>query len=482
MNQNIKRNIYIFLAFALIFIGKIIPVPEGMTPAGAEVIGIFLGSLLLWLTVAIDWPSLLCITAVGMISQIGFKSVFQNSFGNEIFPFLMCTFLCTHVLAQTPFLKRCALYFITSPAAKKGPWWFIVSFFTAVAFIGCFVSPTVLFVVFLPILEKINELLNLKKGEKIGKILMTGLAFTVSVSSGMTPIAHIFSIMAMGFYHTATGLSISYGDYIAFAVPMGIITLISMILIFRFILNPDMSEIKNIDMSSMEDELQPMDKKEKTAVLIFCLVIALWIFPSLLKNIFPAVTKISKMGTAMPPMLGVLLYSIISFEGKPLLNFAEGMKKGVQWSSLIMAAGTLTIGSAMTHPNVGLSAYIIETLSPILKDINPILLITAFILWACVQTNFSSNMVTVTVVTTVAIPLIQATEGLVSCPAIVSLIGMMASYAFATPPAMPHIAMAIGSEWTDAKTILKYGFILMGISTIASIFIGYPIAASIMNY
>ena len=91
-------------------------------------------------------------------------------------------------------------------------------------------------------------------------------------------------------------------------------------------------------------------------------------------------------------------------------------------------------------------------------------------------------MVTVTVVTTVAIPLIQATEGLVSCPAIVSLIGMMASYAFATPPAMPHIAMAIGSEWTDAKTILKYGFILMGISTIASIFIGYPIAASIMNY
>ena len=72
MNQNIKRNIYIFLAFALIFTGKIILVPEGMTPAGAEVIGIFLGSLLLWLTVAIDWPSLLCITAVGMISQIGF--------------------------------------------------------------------------------------------------------------------------------------------------------------------------------------------------------------------------------------------------------------------------------------------------------------------------------------------------------------------------------------------------------------------------
>ena len=188
------------------------------------------------------------------------------------------------------------------------------------------------------------------------------------------------------------------------------------------------------------------------------------------------------MGTAVPPMLGVLLYSIISFEEKPLLNFAEGMKKGVQWSSLIMAAGTLTIGSAMTHPNVGLSAYIIETLSPVLRDTNTTLLTAAFIIWACIQTNFSSNMVTVTVVTTVAIPLIQATEGIISCPAIVSIIGMIASYAFATPPAMPHIAMAIGSEWTDAKTILKYGFILMLISTVISITVGYPIAASIMQY
>lgn len=482
MEKNLKRNIYILFAFILIVSGRFIPAPTGMTAAGMNIIGIFLGSLLLWLTVAIDWPSLLCIMAIGMLPEIGFRGVFLSSFGNEIFIFLMCTFLCTHVLAQTPFLKRCALYFITSSTAKKGPWWFIVSFLAAVTFIGCFVSPTVLFVVFLPILEKINELLNLKKGGKIGHILMIGLAFSVSISSGMTPIAHIFSIMAMGFYNTATGLTISYGHYMAFAVPVGIICLIFLLLVFRFILNPDMSEIKNIDLNTLKEDLAPMDKKEKTVLAVFCLVIALWILPGLLKNIFPVMITINKMGTAMPPILGVILYSIISFDGKPLLNFAEGMKKGVQWSSIIMAAGTLAVGSAMTHSNVALSAYIIETLNPILRDINPVLLILAFTLWACIQTNFSSNMVTVTVVTTVAIPLIQASGGIVSCPAIVAIIGMISSYAFATPPAMPHIAMAIGSEWTDAKSILKYGFILMIISMVVTVVIGYPIAASLMRY
>lgn len=480
MNQILKRNLYIGTALILIILGRYIPAPMGMSQEGMTVIGIFTGSLLLWLTVAIDWPSLLCITAIGMMPVIGFKSILQSSFGNETFAFLMCTFMCTYVLSETPFLKRCALYFITSPIAERGPWLFVISFLTAIIFIGCFVSPTVLFVVFLPILEKINEILGLKKGGKVGSMLMIGLAFAVSVSSGMTPIAHVFSIMALGFYNTATGLSISYSDYMAFAIPVGIISMVFLLLIFRFILNPDMSELKNIDVSLLKKELTPMDKKEKTILLIFCMIVALWVLPSLLKDIFPFVTKISKMGTAMPPLLGVIIYSIISFDGKPLLNFTEGMKKGVQWSSIIMAAGTLAIGSAMTNSHVGLSDYLVKTLSPILQNTNPTLLVLAFTVWACIQTNFSSNMVTVTVVTTVAIPLLQAAGDTVSAPAVVSLIGMMASYAFATPPAMPHIAMAIGSEWTDAKSIMKYGFIFMFISTVITVLVGYPIAATLM--
>lgn len=480
MNQNIKRNIYIAISLALIIFGKYLPVPEGMKPAGMNVIGIFAGSLLLWLTVAIDWPSLLCVMAIGMMPEIGFKNVFQGSFGNETFAFLMCTFMCTYVLSETPFLKRCALYFITSPIAKKGPWMFTISFLTAVICIGCFVSPTVLFVVFLPILEQINELLGLKKGDKIGNMLMIGLTFAVSVSAGMTPIAHVFSIMAMGFYTTATGLTIGYAEYMAFAVLVGILCIILLLLIFRFILNPDMSKIKNIDVSFLKDELKPMDKREKTILAIFCMIVAMWVLPSLLKNIFPIVTVISKMGTAMPPMLGIALYSIISFDGKPLLNFGEGMKKGVQWSSVIMSAGTLAIGSAMTNPNIGLADYLINVLSPVLKGVSPMLLVLIFTAWACIQTNFSSNMVTVTVVTTVAIPLVQATDGAISCPAVVAIIGMMSAYAFATPPAMPHVAMAIGSGWSDTSSVMKYGFIFMFVATVVTVLIGYPIAAMLM--
>lgn len=480
MGKGMKRNIYILIALLLIGFVKYIPAPEGMNQAGMNVIGVFTGSLLLWLTVSIDWPSLLCVFAIGLIPEIGFKSIYSSSFGNETFVFLMCTFLCTHVLSETPFLRRCALYFITSPMAKKGPWMFIISFLAAVITIGCFVSPTVLFVVFLPILEKINEILGLKKGDKIGQLLMIGLTFAVSVSTGMTPIAHVFSIMAMGFYTAATGMVIGYAEYMAFAVPVGIICMVLLLLVFRFIMNPDLSQIKEIDVSFMKQELKPMDKREKLIISIFCLVVCLWVFPSILKDVLPFVQKISKMGTAMPPILGIILYSIITLDGKPLLNFAEGMKKGVQWPSVIMSAGTLAIGVAMTNPKIGLTQYLIDNLNPILQGIEPTFLVLFLVAWACIQTNLSSNMVTVTVVTTVGIPIVQATNGVVSCPAVVALIGMMSAYAFATPPAMPHVAMAIGSGWVDTGSVLKYGILFMIISIIVSIFIGYPIAAAIM--
>lgn len=55
MTKFTKKNIYVLLGFILIIFGRFLPLPEGMQPSGMNVVGIFAGVLLLWLTVAIDW-------------------------------------------------------------------------------------------------------------------------------------------------------------------------------------------------------------------------------------------------------------------------------------------------------------------------------------------------------------------------------------------------------------------------------------------
>ena len=86
----------------------------------------------------------------------------------------MFTFVVTYALSKTAYIKRIALLFIHSKLAMKGPWMFITLYFASILVVGSFISPTVLFFVYLPILEEIYVLLELKKGDKLASILMMG--------------------------------------------------------------------------------------------------------------------------------------------------------------------------------------------------------------------------------------------------------------------------------------------------------------------
>ena len=469
-NNMIARYTVTFIAFLFIFGSAFIGSIGDLGKSAVNVIGIFIGSLILWLTIGIDWPSLLCIFALGLVPEIGFNTVFSSSFGNTTYIFLLFTFICTYALSQTPFVKRIAIWFVSTKLAKKGPWYFICSFFAAVIFVGCFMSPSVLFVVLLPILEEILTIAKVEKGEKVGNMLMMGMAFTVSISSGMTTIAHVFPTLAMG----ALGGDISHGSYMLMAIPVGIVITVLMILIFRFILRPDVSKFDGIDISSMKAELPKFSAKEGVCLSVFFAVVLLWILPGILQNYLEFFKSIKKLGDAVPPLMGVLALSVITVDKKPVVNITEAMKNGIPWAGMIMCAGTLALSSALTNNAIGIKAFLESGLTEPLKNVSPILLLVLFVVWAGVQTNVSSNMVTATLVATVASSVLSGVTG-VNVTAVVCLIGMMASFAFATPPSMPHIAIATGSGWSDTKSMLVYGGLLLVVSVVIACVVGYPL-------
>lgn len=87
-----------------------------------SVLAIFASSLVLWLFVAIDWPSILCLILLGFLPEVTYGQIFQQSFGNTTFVFLFFTFLVTHALEQTSFLKRISAWAVNSAWAQVSPW------------------------------------------------------------------------------------------------------------------------------------------------------------------------------------------------------------------------------------------------------------------------------------------------------------------------------------------------------------------------
>ena len=476
-----KKLIILILSLALMFLGRFLPDLPGLTSGGSQVIYIFIAVLILWLTTAIDWPSVIVLVALSLVPGLKTNSILSSAYGGSTFVFLMYTFIITYALSKTSILKRIAYGFIKSKIAAKGPWYFIFAYFASILVIGSFISPTVLFFIYLPILEEILNILKVKKGEKLGSLLMMGTVIMVAISSGMTPISHVFPIIALGLYQTTYQVSISYLSYMGAMIPTGILTGFITILLFKLILRPDMSGFKDLDLSSLEVLEPKINKTEKAILSVFIFVVGLWILPNLMTTILPSgslsdfFNSLDSLGTAIPAMIGTVLLCIINIEGKPLITLKEAFAKGVPWSSLVMCAATLALGSAITNPDLGITAWITSGLSPLIMKMSPALIVVFFAAWATIQTNVSSNMVTATVVTT-ALMAIAPSLSSMSIPALTILIGSLASYAFATPPAMPSVAIATSSGWTNAWQMLKYGALASLVAIIVASVVGYPLA------
>ena len=468
----IFRAIIIPISIIFCFVGQFIPSVNGLSSDAFGVIFIFIGVLLLWLTIGIDWPSLLCLFALGFIDKFGFNKVLSSSFGNSTFAFLLFTFVCTYALSKTSLIKRIALTFVNFKIAQKNSYLFIFFFLLATLILGLFISPSVLFVILLPILNEIISLLNIEKDDKISKVLMLGLGFTVSISSGMTPIAHVFPILAIN----AANIEVSTFEYIAIAFPAGLVLFLLTYLVLILCIRPKKDGLNFENVANLKKSLQKLDKKDIITLIIFISVLVLWIVPSIFEFIYyPIYEFFNKYGTIMPPLLGTILLCVIRVEEKPLLEVGDAFKNGVPWASLIMCAATLALGEAIKSEDIGLIAYLQTNLGNSLVSLSPIILLIIFALWAAIQTNLSSNMVTATLVGTVASTVIASTFSTLNLEATICIIGMLSSFAFATPPSMPHIAIISSSETLSTKEVFIYGLIIMLLSVLVALLISYPI-------
>jgi len=471
------------LCFMLFF--RFLPPLPGLSRSGMAVLGIFIGILLFWVRVGIDWPSLLLMAVLGTVPELKFTSVLSGAMGNETVNFLLLTFAMTYGLTKTCYIRRIAIAFLSCRAARRGGWQFAILYSVSILAIGMFVSPTVLFFVYLPIAEEIFAQLKLEKGSKPAALIMMLTVIMCGISSGMTPIAHAFPLLALAQYEKMYGQAISYAAYMAVCIPVGVVVSALTLGMFRVTLKPDLSMLKTFDPSRISGAEDKPTKRDRLVLAVFVLVVAMWVLPGLLLSFLSGgvlaafLTGLKGLGTAFPPLIGVVLLCGLPVEGKPLLPFGEAFGKGVYWPGVIMCAGTTALGGALTNGDIGITTWLSETIAPVTSAVPVMVMVLIFMSWAAVQTNLSSNMVTATVVSTGALLVTTGMAG-VCVPGLVVLIGMMSACAFATPPAMTAVAVAGSTGWTNPVQMMIYGFAAMVICILVFAFLGYPLSAVIL--
>ena len=485
MTKSQKDTFWLVVSLAAGFLVRSLSAPAPLTQEGLAVLGIFLTSLMMWITISIDWPSLITVLLLGFLPSFGFGETLKGTLGNTTVAFLLFTFMLVYPLSQTHFVRRCTVSFITNRVARRGPWSFVTFLLFAVTFMGLFISPSVLFVAFMPFLEDIFQVLEVKKGSPTGNMIMLGTAFCISLSSGMTAIGHVWPTMAIGYYTAATGRDVNQFQYMAMGIPTGIVLVLLLLLVFKFVFRPaDIGEISPSKAMALRGMVPKADRKEWIILGTMALTVLLWVGPSLVKGFDPGLYKmVSKWTTAMPPLLGCIILFIARDKGQPIMNFREVMTKGVLWASIIMTGAATMLGSALTHNGMGVKEWLSGMLAPIAGGLPAFGLILFFVAWCILETNFSSNIVTTTVVSAVALSVCQALPaGILSVGAVVCLIGFGAGICNMTPAGQSTInTVAICSGWTTAKDMFIWGGVFAILAVLTMTFVGYPIGALLLH-
>lgn len=421
-----------------------------------HILSIFISSIILWLFVSVEWPSLLAIFSIGIMPSVGFSKAVQLSFGNSTFVFLLFTFIVTYAFNKTGAIRIFTSKLLNSKIAVKSVKNFLLMYLISILLITMFMSPTVVFMFVFPLYEDIVKEFGWKKGDKSASILLFLSFFTIAIATAMTPINHVFSITALSILKSNLGIDFSYITYMLIGIPAGTSIFVISLLGLKFI---DYSDTKNLGYYSKKK----INKKDKFIVSIFILMILLWILPDAMSIILPSITNINKRyGLVLAPLLATIILLIPNGKNK-LLDLNDAFKNGIHWQSLMLVASTLTIGSVISNADIGVTSLINNLFRQIFMNTHGTLIMLLIIIITGILTNFTSNLVTVSLLSTI---LTSINIDGIKIEFVVAMIGFMSSLAFMSAPSMPYVALSIGSGWINSKDCMKFGSILLLFSVI----------------
>ena len=84
-NQARRKTIHTIIGIGIMIILGLLPGPEPITALGMKALGLFIGTVYLWITVDLLWPSIFAIMMYAFIGYTNIAGAISMSLGNDTF-------------------------------------------------------------------------------------------------------------------------------------------------------------------------------------------------------------------------------------------------------------------------------------------------------------------------------------------------------------------------------------------------------------
>lgn len=460
------------ICIAIMLLFRFVPPIAPITELGMNVLGIFLGMIYGWLTVGMAWPSLFGITLLGLTGMMSTSAAYQSGFGNNTILLILFSFILTGVLGSAGVAKYIANKLVSFKIARGKPWVLSFLLLFSVFVLSSVISITAAVMVAWSMFYGICEVYGFEKGEKWPALMLIGIAFSGSLAYQLFPFKSLPAVVIGNYTQLSGGDTIDFLRYFIWMLITDWLCIGIYLLAMKFILRPDVSKIAGSDASAVQ--VEALTPYQRFILIYFVCYIATMLLPSLLPAEFFLTVLLNKIGTTGVTALYVL--------GLVFLNFEEGgtlgdMFRPVNWDLIFLLVGALTISSAISNADTGITDWISQFMGPVLQGKNFLVFAFLLILASSVVTNFCNNMATVAIFTPIAYNLCVASGSGVNTKAIMVVLVTVCSTAMATPAGSTPAALIYGNkEWIPGKYPLTIGVFCVAVTLAVMFCVGLPLA------
>ena len=314
---------------------------DGFIRANYAMLGIFVASLILWITEALPnyLTSLILILFTVLLGVTTQKEALAQ-LGHPVMWLNILSFVLASMLVKTQFAKRFALAFVIKfgKSAKGVLWSFLLVNLVLSAFIS---ATTVKATIMLPIFMVICAIYGASDGHRnnFGRNLVIQNLFQVNIGANAFYTgsgAHLLAIsLIAGFLGSC---NFGYKEWLVAVGPMSIIILVVGLLLGMYVFFPMKKEeqVPQIDggIDRLKEELAAMGKmklEEWKAVVIFMVVLILWVTKGTFHNIDETIVALIGAILALLPGIGVVKWNDVD----------------IPWHLMLFSAGAYTLGAGL---------------------------------------------------------------------------------------------------------------------------------------
>ncbi|MCY8550488.1 DASS family sodium-coupled anion symporter [Bacillus haynesii] len=456
------QKIGLLLGPALFFAVLLFFFPEGLSYEGRMVLATTLWVAVWWITEAIPIPaaSLLPIVLLPLTGALEGAAV-TSSYGDPIVFLFLGGFLIALAMERWNLHKRIALNIISVVGTSTSR--IVLGFMAATGFLSMWVSNTAAVMMMLPIgtaiIHQVSAVMKSERkdlaGEeaKFSKALIFSIGYAGTIGGLGTLIGTPPNIILAANIKKLYGVEVSFGGWMAFAVPVVVILLVAVWLYLTKVAHPiKMKELPGGKELILEEKrkLGKMSFEESMVLLVFGFAAFMWVTRTFLWD-----DKIPGIDDTMIAIFAASMLFLIPSLNKGGRVLDWSVSKDLPWGILLLFGGGLALATGFKE--TGLAEWIGGRLT-VLDGFNFVIIVVISAALVLFLTEITSNTATATMILPVLASLALALN--VHPYALMVPAAMAANCAFMLPVGTPPNAIIFASGKLKISEMVRTGFII----------------------